>query len=149
MATTPRLQPAIRPVRATAAALLTNVLLRTAIVVLAITTGAIHLTLGGLLFTLNGLGYFVAAGAMVVPLALAARFRWLVRLGLIGYAATTIIGWVLMGPRYETAYIAKAIEVVLIALLAIEFRRVDGNPVAVVRRELGELRVALRAATRR
>ena len=142
MAHSPRLQSTIHP--ASAAAPLTDVLLRTAIAVLAIATGAIHLTLGGLLFTLNGLGYFTAAAAMVAPLALAARFRWLIRIGLIGYAATTIIGWVLMGPRYETAYIAKAIEVALIALLAIEFRRVDGNPIAVVRRELDGVRAAVR-----
>jgi hypothetical protein len=147
MATTPRVQPAIHPAHAAAPA--RDALIRGAIVGLAVSTGAIHLTLGGLLFTLNGLGYFVAAAAMVAPIAPAARFRWLVRLGLVGYATTTIIGWVLMGPRYETAYIAKAIEVALIALLAIDFRRVDGNPVAVARRELGELRVALRAATRR
>ena len=70
-----------------------DVVLRAAIVVLALATGYIHSTLGGLLFTLNALGYVVAAVAMVIPLALAVRFRWVVRLGLIGYAATTIVGW--------------------------------------------------------
>ena len=147
MAQTPRLQSTIRPVVAPAP--IFDVLLRSGIVALAIATGAIHLTLGGLLFTLNGLGYLAAAAAMVVPLALAIRFRWLVRLGLIGYATTTIVGWYLMGPRYETAYIAKAIEVALIALLAIEFRRIDGNPLAVARRGLGELRHAIRQPARR
>ena len=73
---------------------------------------------------------------MVVPLALAVRFRWFVRLGLIGYAATTIIAWAIQGPYFQTAYIAKAIEVALIALLVIDFARMDGNPVAVVKREL-------------
>jgi hypothetical protein len=141
MADTQRLQPAART-RATAEVPVLDVLIRSGIVALAIATGAIHLTLGGLLFTLNGIGYFVAAVAMVVPLAIAVRFRWLVRLGLVGYAATTIVGWYLMGPRYETAYVAKAIEVALIALLAVEFRRVDGSPVAVVRRAIGELREA-------
>ena len=142
MAETPRLQSTIHPevaVRETA-----DGLLRSAIVALAIATGAIHLTLGGLLFTLNGLGYFTAAVAMVVPLAIAVRFRWLVRLGLIGYATTTIVGWYFMGPRYETAYIAKAIEVVLIALVALEFRRIDGNVLAVVRRGLGDIHAAVR-----
>jgi hypothetical protein len=141
MADTQRLQPAART-RATAEVPVLDVLIRSGIVALAIATGAIHLTLGGPLFTLNGIGYFVAAVAMVVPLGIAVRFRWLVRLGLMGYAATTIVGWYLMGPRYETAYVAKAIEVALIALLAIEFRRVDGNPVVVVRRVIGELRAA-------
>ncbi|MEX1170828.1 MAG: hypothetical protein WEE50_11855 [Chloroflexota bacterium] len=114
-----------------------DVLIRTAIVALTVATGYIHLTLGGLLFTLNALGYFVAALAMIIPLAIAVRFRWIVRVGLIGYAATAIVAWAVMGPYFTTAYVAKAIEVVLIVLLAIDFARHDGNPVAVVRSELG------------
>lgn len=116
-----------------------DVVIRAAIVGLALATGYIHLTLGGLLFTLNAIGYVVAAVAMIVPLALAVRFRWFVRLGLIGYAATTIVGWAIQGPYFETAYIAKAIEIALIALIAIDFARMDGNPVAVVKRELAAL----------
>ncbi len=78
----------------------------------------------------------VAAVAMIVPLALAVRFRWIVRVGLIGYAATAIVAWAVMGPYFSTAYIAKAIEVALIVALAIDFARHDGSPIAVVRREL-------------
>ena len=107
-----------------------------AIVVLTLTTAYIHLSLGSLLFTLNAIGYAVAAAAMIVPLALAVRFRWVVRLGLIGYAATTIVGWAIQGPYFELAYIAKGIEVALIVLVAVDFARHDGNPVNVVRREL-------------
>jgi len=114
----------------------TDVILRLAIVGLALATGYIHSTLGGLLFTLNAVGYLVAAIAMVVPLALAVRFRWVVRLGLVGYAVTTIVGWAIQGPFYSTAYLAKGIEVALIVLLAIDFARIDGNPVSVIRREL-------------
>ena len=106
------------------------------IVGLALATGYIHSTLGGLLFTLNAVGYLVAAVAMVIPLSLAVRYRWVVRLGLMGYAATTIIGWAIQGPYYSTAFIAKGIEVALIVLLAIDFARMDGNPVTLIRREL-------------
>ena len=113
-----------------------DVALRALIVGLALATGYIHSTLGGLLFTLNAVGYAVAAVAMVVPLALAVRFRWVIRLGLIGYAATTIIGWAIQGPYFTTAYIAKAIEVALIVAVAVDFARLDGNPVDVIRREL-------------
>src|SRR5918995_26521 len=81
-------------------------------------------------------GYVVAAVAMVIPLGLAIRFRWVVRLGLMGYAATTILGWAIQGPYYSTAFIAKGIEVALIVLVAIDFARMDGNPVTLVRREL-------------
>lgn len=142
MAETQRLHPSLRP-RAAETPVVSG-LLRSAIVTLAIATGAIHLTLGGLLFTLNGLGYLVAAGAMVIPLGLAVRYRWLIRLGLIGYAAVTILGWVLDGPRYETAYIAKAIEVALIGLVGIELWREDGNPLELVRREVATGRRFLR-----
>ena len=116
-----------------------DVAIRAAIVALTLATGYIHFTLGGLLFTLNAAGYAVAAIAMIVPLALAVRFRWVVRLGLIGYAATAIVAWAVMGPYFSTAYIAKAIEVALIVLLAIDFARHDGNPITVVRRELAAL----------
>ena len=68
--------------------------------------------------------------------ALAVRFRWVVRLGLIAYAMTTIIGWAIQGPYFQLAYIAKGIEVALIVLVAIDFARLDGNPVTLIRREL-------------
>jgi hypothetical protein len=113
-----------------------DVAIRVAIVALALTTGYIHYTLGGLLFTLNALGYLTAAVAIAIPLALAVRFRWVIRLGLMGYAATAIVMWAIQGPYYTTAYIAKAVEVTLIVLLAIDFARHDGNPVGVIRREL-------------
>lgn len=113
-----------------------DVVIRAALVGLTLATGYIHFTLGGLLFTLNALGYGVAAVALIAPLALAVRFRWIVRVGLIGYAATAIVAWAVMGPYFSTAYIAKAIEVALIVLLAIDFARHDGNPIAVVRREV-------------
>ncbi len=108
--------------------------IRVAIVGLTLATGWIHLTLGTLLFTLNGLGYLAAAAAMVVPLGLAVRFRWLIRIGLIGYAGAAIVGWYVMGPRYDVAYVAKAIEVALIILLAIEVRAYDGSPIRRIRR---------------
>ena len=126
-----------------------DIALRVAIVGLTLATAYIHSTLGGLLFTLNATGYLVAAVAMVIPLSLAVRFRWVVRLGLIGYAATTIIGWAIQGPYFTTAYIAKAIEVALIVLLAIDFARMDGNPVTVIKSEIAQLsaRFGRRSAT--
>ena len=124
-----------------------DVALRLAIVGLVLSTGYIHSTLGGLLFTLNALGYLAAAVALVIPLGIAVRFRWFVRIGLIGYAAATIIGWAIQGPYFTTAYIAKAIEVALIVLVAIDFARHDGNPVSLVRREVASF-VSLVSARR-
>ena len=110
--------------------------IRLAIVGLALGTAYIHSTLGGLLFTLNAVGYLVAAVAMIVPLAFASRFRWIVLIGQMGYAATTIVGWAIQGPYYSTAFLAKGIEVALIALVLVDFIRFDGSPFAVVRREV-------------
>ena len=119
-----------------------GIAIRVAIVALTLITGWIHLTLGSLLFELNGLGYLVAAAAMVLPLGVAVRFRWFIRLGLVGYAVTAIVGWYLMGPRYDVAYIAKAVELALIALLAIEIRAYDGNPLQRIGRAVRPLRGA-------
>ena len=113
-----------------------DVIIRIAIVGLTLGTAYIHSTLGGPLFTLNATGYVVAALAVVIPLGLAVRYRWFIRLGLMGYAAIAIVAWAVQGPYYTTAYIAKAIEVALIVLLAIDFARMDGNPIAVVKSEL-------------
>ena len=121
-----------------------DVIIRIAIVGLVLGTAYIHSTLGGVLFTLNALGYVVAAVAIVIPLALAVRFRWFIRVGLMGYAATAILAWAIQGPYYTTAYIAKAIEVTLIVLLAVDFARMDGNPVKVVKTELALLSSKLR-----
>jgi hypothetical protein len=116
-----------------------DVIIRIAIVGLTLGTAYIHSTLGGLLFTLNAAGYLVAAVAIAIPLGLAIRFRWFVRLGLIGYAVTAIGAWAIQGPYYSTAYIAKGIEVALIVLLAIDFARMDGNPIKVVKSEMALL----------
>jgi len=116
-----------------------DVVIRIAIVGLILGTAYIHSTLGGLLFTLNAVGYLVAAAAIVIPLGLAVRFRWFVRLGLMGYAATAIVAWAVQGPYYTTAYIAKGIEIALITLLLVDFARMDGNPVNVIKSELALL----------
>jgi hypothetical protein len=102
-----------------------DVAIRAAIVALTLATAYIHSTLGGLLFTLNAVGYAVAVVAMIVPLALAVRFRWVVRVGLVGYAATAIVAWAVIGPYYSTAYVAKVIEVALIVLLGGELNEAD------------------------
>jgi hypothetical protein len=66
---------------------------------------------------------------MVVPIAIARRYRWLIRISLAAYAMTTIAAWAVDGAQYSTAYLAKVIELALIILLAVEFARRDGDPV--------------------
>ena len=107
--------------------------LRVGIVVLTLATAQIHSSLGGLMFTLNAIGYAALAAAMVLPGPLG-QLRWLVRYALIGFTTATIAGWLAFGGRFELAYIDKAIEVALIGLLFVESWLVDGGPVAVLRR---------------
>ncbi len=120
-----------------------SITLLVAIVALTLATAYIHSTLGGLLFTLNALGYVALAvalvGAFVIPMRIVQQLRWLPRLALIGYAALTIMGWFLMGPRYDMAYIAKAIEVALIALLVFDLYRTYGTPGQAYRRARGAI----------
>jgi hypothetical protein len=114
-----------------------GVALRVAIIGLTLATGYIHFTLGGMLFLANAAGYVALAGAMALPISFASDLRWLTRLALMGYAAATIVGWVVMGPRFTLAYVAKGIEIVLIALLAVEQYRTVGGPTVVARRLTG------------
>ena len=126
------------------------ILLRVAIVVLTLSTAYIHYTLGGMMFLANAVGYLVFAAAMVAPLALASKYRWLIRAALIVFALTTIGGWMMFGARYWLGYLDKAIEVTLIALLLVEMWRYDDGPLAVARRgwELG-LQILRRLTGRR
>ena len=109
---------------------------RLVIVALTLATAAIHASLGGLLFTANAIGYTILAVAMIAPGPIG-QVRWLVRLGLIGFTAATIGGWLLFGARFPLAYVDKAVEVVLIAVVAVELWRSDGGPVGVVRQARG------------
>ena len=105
-----------------------------ATVVLTLATAYIHWTLGGILFTLNALGYTGLAVALIVPIGLADRFRWLVRLALLGFTLATMGGWVVMGARIQIAYIDKAIEAALVAVLVASIYRFDGGAAGVLAR---------------
>jgi len=120
------------------------VALTTGIVGLALVAGAIHLSLGGLMFTLNGLGYFALAAAFVVGAAishpLVVRFSWLPRVALIGYAAASIVAWLVMGGRYDLAYVTKGVEVALIVLVILDIYRVYGGVAGLIRSAIASLR---------
>ena len=109
-----------------------DVVLVAGTVILTLATAYIHSTLGGLLFTLNAIGYTVLAVALIVPIPLFARFRWLIRLGLLAFVLATIGGWMMFGARYDVAYLSKAIEVVLIGFLLVSIYRFDGGVSGVI-----------------
>jgi hypothetical protein len=115
----------------------TGLALSAAIVGLTLATAYIHLSLGGVLFTLNGIGYvalavaFVAAATGLHPLV--TRFSWLPRIGLAGYTLVTIGAYLVMGPYFGLGWMAKAIEVGVLALLAVDVVRVYGSPLGLGR----------------
>jgi hypothetical protein len=99
-------------------------MIRVGIVILAVATAIIHLVLGVLnglpMFILNGIGYMALAGILYLPQL--ARFRTIIRLGLLAFTAVTIFGWVLVGENSLIAYVDKAIELALVILLLIDSR---------------------------
>lgn len=117
--------------------------LTAAIVALTLTTAYIHLSLGGLLFTLNAIGYAVLAAAIAVgsiPHPLIRRFSWLPRLGLAGFTAVTIGGYLILGPYFSLGWVAKAVEVAILVLLAIDLVRVYSSPSGFVRAAMSTFR---------
>lgn len=118
-------------------------MLAVAIVGLTLATAYIHSTLGGLLFTLNALGYLGLAALIVIgavsPATIVKRFSWFPRIALMGYTAMTIAGYLVMGPYFTLGFIAKGIEVALITLLVVDILRVYGTPMAFVRAALASV----------
>ena len=105
-------------------------MLRPATVLLILSTAGIHLLTGVQmaaqgrlpLFAVNAMGYVTLGTVLYVPIPLFRRFRNLVRWVLLGYTALTIVLWVAMGARTPVAYMDKAIELALIALLVMDQR---------------------------
>jgi hypothetical protein len=108
-------------------------LIRFLIVSLTVATAAVHAWLGGLLFLANAAGYVTLALGMVLPGPFAA-WRWLVRLALLGFTATTMAAWVVFGGRFGIAYLDKGLEALLVALLIAEIWRIDGGPRGIVQK---------------
>ena len=114
-----------------------------AIVDLTLITAYIHFTLGGTLFLLNALGYAALAAALALtalPHPFVRRFAWLPRVGLGAYTATTIVAYLVIGPYFTLGWVAKAIEVAILVLLAVDLIRLYGSPAGIVRAALRSLR---------
>lgn len=102
--------------------------LRLGIVVLTLFTAMIHLYLGlssGLPpFVLNGLGYLALLAALYLPVPQLVSYQNVVRWVLVGYAALTIVLWLVITGGASTAigYVDKVAELLLIVLLLTEAR---------------------------
>ena len=124
-------------------------LIATAIVLLTLATAYIHFSLGGALFTLNAAGYAALALAWIAIATLShpliRRFDWMPRIGLAGYVALTIAAYLVIGPYFTLGWVAKAIEVAILVLLAVDVRHAVGTPAGHVRAALSS--VGLRRTT--
>ena len=89
------------------------------VAVLTLSTAYIHYWVGGTMLMLNALGYLTLVVVLVATTFLYRRALPLVLIAIAGYAAVTIIGWLIMGPYFDVAYLAKAIEIGLITTIAI------------------------------
>lgn len=91
---------------------------------LTVATALIHLSLGGTLFTLNGLGYLGLAAAnlasALLPIPIVRRLSWVPRIGLAGYAVVTIGAYLLIGPYLVLGWITKGIELAIVGLVAVD-----------------------------
>ncbi len=100
-----------------------------AIILLAVTTAAIHIWLAVTrmnndpIFILNGLGYLGLTAALFLDVEPFRRYRNVIRWVLIAYTALTFLLWVFIGERELIAYIDKAVELLLIVLLWLDTQR--------------------------
>ena len=119
-------------------------------VTLTLTTAYVHLTLGSVLFTLNAAGYLGFAMLMIVgatvPHPIVSRFRWLAEVGLAGYAAVTVVSYLIVGPYFALGWIAKGVEIALIGVLAANLIGAYGSVRAAVRAAVESLQVVRRTS---
>jgi hypothetical protein len=98
-----------------------RILLTGAILELTIATAYIHLTLGGTLFLLNGLGYLALGtaylAAAVLPQPAIRRLGWLPRAGLAAFASVTIVAYLMTGPYFTLGWLTKGIELAIVMLV--------------------------------
>lgn len=121
---------------------LARAVLTLVIVELTLATAYVHINLGGLLFTLNGLGYVGLAAAYVATAAVPAlrRFGWLPKIGLAGYAAITIGAYLVMGTYFSLGWVTKGIEVAVVGLVAVDLLSTYGDLGGLWRGAAGSLR---------
>jgi hypothetical protein len=100
------------------------------LIMLTLATGYVHLSLGGTIFTLNGIGYLIFAAGLVgstLPLAFIRPLRWLPRIGVAGFAVVTIGAYLVIGPYSLLGLSTKAIEVAIIGLVGADLINTLGS----------------------
>ncbi len=113
-----------------------RILLTGVILELTLATAIIHLTLGGTLFLLNGLGYLALGAIYLASAALPAvrRHALLPKAALASYAAITIAAYLVIGPYFTLGWVTKGIELAVVSLVALDLlmaadtNRASGRP---------------------
>ena len=122
---------------------LVGALLTAVAVTLALTTAYVHLTLGSTLFTVNAVGYIGFAVLLILAATirhpLVRRFGWLPGAGMAGYAAVTILSYLILGPYFALGWIAKGVEIALIGVVGAHLIAAYGSPAGVVRAAVASL----------
>jgi hypothetical protein len=97
-----------------------RILLSGVILELTLATAIIHLTLGGTLFLLNGLGYLALGTVYFASAAIPAlrRHATLPKVALAAYASITIAAYLVTGPYFTLGWVTKGIELAIISLVA-------------------------------
>lgn len=90
---------------------------------MALATGYIHYWIGGTMLILNTAGYLVLAVLVIGSTALYPLALPIVLAALAGYAGVTIVAWMAIGPYFDIAYLAKAIEIALISAISLRLWR--------------------------
>jgi hypothetical protein len=92
-------------------------------IALTLSTAYIHYWVGGPLLLLNAAGYLALAASVAITALAFRRALPVVLIALAAYAAVTIAGWLVMGPYFDVAYLAKGIEIALITTIALVLRQ--------------------------
>ncbi len=97
-----------------------RILLTGVILELTLATAIIHLTLGGTLFLLNGLGYLALGAIYLASAALPSmrRHAALPKAALAAYASITIAAYLVTGPYFTLGWVTKGIELAIVSLVA-------------------------------
>jgi hypothetical protein len=74
-----------------------------------------------------------------IPRGKARRFAWLARLGLAGYTGATILGYLVLGPHFLLGWVTKAIELVLVGLVAVDLLITYRGPIGLLREAVRSL----------
>ena len=129
-----------------------RLLLTLTVIELTVVTAYIHLTLGGMLFTLNGLGYLglaaLYATTVVSRPAIVRRFGWVARVALAAYTLVTIAAYLVIGPHFDLGWITKGIEVAIVTLVAVDVLSTYGSAGGLVSAALESLGLRRRVLRR-